>query len=253
MTSKPFLIVEIGNTHTEFARANSRRLIQVKQVPTASVDRVPFKRGSYAGVILASVVPAATRRLRPELGPRPLIVSTAIELGIGIRYPHPQEIGADRLANAVGAVGLYGAPCIVVDFGTAVTFDIVTRDREYVGGVIAPGLAAMTDYLHQQTALLPSIRLREPRSVIGKSTVGAMQAGAVIGYRGLIKELLTELLRQPGMRGARVVATGGYGRLIARRLPRVKLVNPKLTLEGLRFIYLRNRGEDSQSDGVANE
>ncbi len=89
--------------------------------------------------------------------------------------------------------------------------------------------------------------------MIGKSTVGAMQAGAVIGYRGLIKELLTELLRQPGMRGARVVATGGYGRLIARRLPRVKLVNPKLTLEGLRFIYLRNRGEDSQSDGVANE
>lgn len=241
MKRKPFLIVEVGNTHTEFARATARRVLDAKQVRTADLDGVPYPAKSYADAIVSSVVPAATRQLRRWLSPAPLLVSAALDLGIGIRYPRPREIGADRLANAVGAVELYGAPCIVVDFGTAVTFDIINRDREYVGGVIAPGLAAMTDHLHHRTALLPRIRLQEPRSVIGKSTVGAMQSGAVLGYRGLIKELLTALLREPGMRGAKVVATGGYGALIARKIPRIQHLNPRLTLEGLRFIYVRSK------------
>lgn len=241
MKEKPFLIVEVGNTHTQFARATRRRLLDVRQCPTPDLGRLPYARGSYHGAIISSVVPAATRKLRRWLPGEPLEVSASIDLGIGIHYPNPHEIGADRLANAVGAVMLYGAPSIVVDFGTAVTFDIVNRERAYVGGVIAPGLAAMTEYLHEHTALLPKIDLREPRSVVGKSTVGAMQVGAVIGYRGLIQELLTALLAQPGMRGARVIATGGYGRLIARKLPRISHVNPRLTLEGLRFIYLHNK------------
>ena len=128
----------------------------------------------------------------------------------------------------------------MVAFGTALAFDVVSPAREYVGGVIAPGLAAMTDYLHEHTALLPHIDLREPRSVIGKSTVNAMEVGAVIRYRGLVKEILAAIRREPGLQRAVVVATGGYGELIAKKVPAIQHVNPLLTLEGLRFIYLRN-------------
>jgi type III pantothenate kinase len=172
---------------------------------------------------------------------RPLIVSADIDLGVGVRYPNAKQIGADRLANAAGVAKLYGTPAIVVDFGTAVTFDIVNARSEYIGGVIAPGLASVTDYLYQRTALLPRVTLAEPRSVIGKSTVDAMRVGAVIGYRGLVKEILHALKRERGMKRAVVVATGGYGDLIAGKIPEIEHVNPLLTLEGLRFIYLRNR------------
>jgi type III pantothenate kinase len=173
----------------------------------------------------------------------PLLVNASVDLGIGVRYPNPKQIGADRLANAVGVAHLYGAPAIVVDFGTAVTFDIVNPRSEYVGGVIAPGLSAMTHYLYEQTALLPHIELHEPRSMIGKSTVDAMLVGAVVGYRGLVKEILAGLRGTPGMQKAVVVATGGYGGLIAGKIREIQHVNPLLTLEGLRFIYLRNSGE----------
>ena len=237
----PFLLVNINNTNTSFALANSQRILRVIKVPTASVRRIPFAETGISGVVLASVVPAVAKRVRRVLPIRPLIVSAGINLGIGVRYPHKKQIGADRLANAVGVTELYGAPAIVVDFGTAVTFDIVNGHREYVGGVIAPGLASVTDYLYQRTALLPSIRLAEPRSVIGKSTVDAMRVGAVVGYRGLVKEILGALKRERGMKKAVVVATGGYGGLIARRIAEIEHVNPLLTLEGLRFIYLRNR------------
>ncbi len=241
-----FLLININNTNTSFALANERRIVRVSRVPTSAIlggSDVPVATGPVSGIVLASVVPKATKKLLPKLPARPLMVSANIDLGIGIRYPRPKQIGADRLANAVGVARLYGAPAIVVDFGTAVTFDIVNGRREYVGGVIAPGLASVTDYLYQRTALLPRIRLAEPRSVVGKSTVAAMRVGAVIGYRGLVKEILHELRRQPGMRRAVVVATGGYGDLIARKIPEIEHVNPLLTLEGLRFIYVRNSHE----------
>lgn len=241
MKERPFLLVNINNTNTSFALANSQRILRVIKVPTASVRRIPFAETGISGVVLASVVPAVAKRVRHALPMRPLIVSASIDLGVGVRYPSQKQIGADRLANAVGVTELYGAPAIVVDFGTAVTFDIVNARREYVGGVIAPGLASVTDYLYQRTALLPRIRLAEPRSVIGKSTVDAMRVGAVVGYRGLVKEILSALKCERGMKKAVVVATGGYGGLIARRIADIEHVNPLLTLEGLRFIYLRNR------------
>src|SRR5205807_2610536 len=149
-------------------------------------------------------------------------------------YPRPETIGADRLANAAGVVALHGAPAVVVDFGTAVTFDVISRDKKYIGGVIAPGLEAMTDYLYQRTALLPKITLREPRSVLGKSTREAMLSGAVHGYRGLVREILREI-RRDVFRGEKikVVATGGYAELIAAKLPELRNVQPDLTLEGL--------------------
>ena len=240
-SERPFLLININNTNTSFALANAKRILRIVKVPTLSVGKIPFAETRISGVVLGSVVPSVTRRVRRALAMRPLIVNADTDLGVGIHYPNKKQIGADRLANAVGVAKLYGAPAIVVDFGTAVTFDIVNARSEYVGGVIAPGLASVTDYLYQRTALLPRITLAEPRSVIGKSTIDAMRVGAVVGYRGLVKEILRALKRERGMKKAVVVGTGGYGKLIAEKIPEIDHVNPLLTLEGLRFIYLRNR------------
>ncbi|MEI6084247.1 MAG: type III pantothenate kinase [Verrucomicrobiota bacterium] len=234
---KRALLIDVGNTNTDFAVTDSQRIVTV---PTAKLTGIPRGLGKYDAAVLSSVVPAMTKRLLRCLRVKTILVNSEANLGVGIRYPNKKQIGADRLANAVGVVNLYGAPAIVVDFGTAVTFDVVNARREYTGGVIAPGLAAMTDYLHEHTALLPHIDLREPKQVVGKSTVDAMMVGAVVGYRGLVKEILTVMRRAPGMRNAVVVATGGYGDLIARKVPAIRYVNPRLTLEGLRFIYLRS-------------
>ena len=131
----------------------------------------------------------------------------------------------------------FGAPVVVVDFGTAVTFDVVNRAGHYVGGIIAPGLAAMTDYLHEKTALLPKIRIREVTAVVGKNTEQAMLIGAVHGYRGLVRELIAELKRELKAKHLPVIATGGYARLIAAKLPEISAVEPNLTLEGLRLTW----------------
>jgi type III pantothenate kinase len=131
---------------------------------------------------------------------------------------------------------------VVVDFGTAVTFDVVDRNGDYIGGIIAPGLAVMTEYLHEKTALLPRIQMREIATVVGKNTAQAMLIGAVHGYRGLIRQLLGELKGALRCRKLPVVATGGYGRLIASKMPEITAVDPLLTLEGLRLVWQAHRG-----------
>ncbi|HEX7571083.1 MAG TPA: type III pantothenate kinase, partial [Verrucomicrobiae bacterium] len=169
----------------------------------------------------------------------PLLELTAKSVrGVGIDYPKPDSIGPDRLANAVAARRRFGAPVVVVDFGTAVTFDVVDSKGNYVGGIIAPGLAAMTNYLHEKTALLPKIEIREIKTAIGKSTEEAMLVGAVHGYRGLVRELIAELKRELRVKKLPVVATGGYAKLIAAKLPEISAVEPDLTLEGLRLVWL---------------
>ena len=139
----------------------------------------------------------------------------------------------------------FGAPVVVVDFGTAVTFDVVNARGHYVGGIIAPGLAAMTDYLHEKTALLPRIKIREIKTTVGKSTEQAMLIGAVHGYRGLIRGLLVELTRELKARRLPVVVTGGYAKLIASKLPEISAVEPNLTLEGLRLVWTAHFGGTS--------
>ena len=160
--------------------------------------------------------------------------------GVGIDYPRPQTIGPDRLANAVAVTRRFGAPAVVVDFGTAVAFDVVDRAGNYVGGIIAPGLAAMTEYLHEKTALLPRIKIREVKAIIGKNTEQAMLIGAVQGYRGLIRELIAGLKKTLRAKNLPVVATGGYAKLIAARMPEIIAVDPLLTLEGLRLTWESN-------------
>ena len=168
-----------------------------------------------------------------------------LKLGVTIDYPKPKSIGADRLANAAAVAELYGWPAIVVDFGTAVTFDVVSERCTYIGGVIAPGLEAVTNFLYQRTALLPRLSLKEPHRAVGTSTVEAMRSGAIFGYRGLVREILARIkAEQFSRKKVVIVATGGYAQLIASQVPEVAVIHPHLTLEGLRIIgNLNNRAQ----------
>jgi len=262
------LLFDIGNTNTHVGLADGRRLGKQCDIPTAGwFDGAAAKRlGKFIGragidgAALCSVVPRATplvrkflaqlgapgtdpvrRKIRDRAGVMPgvrvLELTPETLAGVGIDYPRPKTIGPDRLANAVAARHHFGAPVVVVDFGTAVTFDVVNRAGDYAGGIIAPGLAAMTDYLHEKTALLPRIKIREIKTSIGRSTEEAMLIGAVHGYRGLVRELIIELKRELKVKRLPVVATGGYARLIAARLPEISAVEPALTLEGLRLTW----------------
>jgi len=237
-----FLLIDNSNSFTKFALSSREELgptrkLATREVTPAAVTKT-LGKWRWKAVVLSSVVPEKGDILAQTLSATPVIrVSSRVDLGVGIEYPKPQSIGADRLANAAGAYVLFGAPVVVVDFGTAVSFDIVAASGNYVGGVIAPGLEAMTDYLHQRTALLPKITLLEPPSAIGKSTKHAMLAGAVYGYRGLVRQILTEIGKDLGIPlNLPVVATGGYADLIAAGLPEIKVLSPNLTLEGLRII-----------------
>ncbi len=249
------LLLDIGNTNTHLGLGNERRVVRQADIPTAgwtngaaSRQVMDFVgRTRLKGAILCSVVPRAipaVQRAARRWWRLPCLELTPQTVrGVGIDYPKPETIGQDRLANAVAARHHYGAPVVVVDFGTAVTFDVVDHAGDYIGGIIAPGLAAMTDYLHEKTALLPRIRIREIQTVIGRSTEQAMLIGAVHGYRGLVRELVVSLKRELKVRRLPVVATGGYGRLIAARLSEITAVDPLLTLEGLRLVWnSRNAG-----------
>lgn len=248
------LLFDIGNTHTHLGLANSVRVVRQADIPTAdllagkALERIKGFVGKAAlrGSALCSVVPKATSKALDvfrKVKAQPCLELNARTLrGVGIDYPKPETIGPDRLANALAVRHHFGAPAVVVDFGTAVTFDVVDSKGNYVGGIIAPGLSAMTDYLHEKTALLPRIKIREIESPIGRNTEDAMLVGAVHGYRGLVRELILELKRELGVRRLPVVATGGYSRLIAAKLKEITAVDPLLTLEGLRLNFESTHG-----------
>ncbi len=269
------LIVDNSNTRTKFALADGdqldpwRAIIDTPEISPKSLEEC-LADISWDASIISSVVPQKAAILASWLGNKPCHqLSHLSKLPIGINYPKPEQIGADRLANAVGAHALYGSPCIVLDFGTAVTFDVIApaddykevqapasdgqeaqapagdgasaqrmggaQASSYQGGVIAPGLASMTEGLANRTALLPNITLQEPECAIGKSTEQAMLAGAVYGYRGLVREILHNLNKEfPN--DPLVIATGGDAPLITRGLDEIAHLAPDLTLEGLKII-----------------
>ena len=241
-----YLLIDISNSYTKLAFATRRRLSKPIRIPTAELSAASLRRilarQSARTIFVSSVVPQKNKAIMAAAGSGcVLFLSPKLDLGVGIDYPDPRSIGADRLANAAAVAQLYGYPAIVVDFGTAVTFDVVSARGDYVGGVIAPGLEAMTNFLYQRTALLPKLSLQEPDRAIGKTTRGAMMSGAIFGYRGLVREILLRIGRENfPRRKPRMVATGGYARLIARQLPEIEAVHPNLTLEGLRIIANRN-------------
>jgi type III pantothenate kinase len=247
-----YLLIDISNSYTKLAFATRQRLAKPTRHPTNRLT-VAFLRRLLRGrsvktIVVSSVVPRKNKAIAAAAGSsRLLFLNPQLDLGVGIDYPAPRSIGADRLANAAAVAQLYGCPAIVVDFGTAVTFDVVSARGDYVGGVIAPGLEAMTSFLYDRTALLPRLSLREPARAIGKTTREAMMSGAIFGYRGLVREILIRVSRENFLRGKpRVVATGGYAQLIARELPEIDAIHPNLTLEGLRIIANRNVGQPAR-------
>ena len=241
-----YLLVDISNSYTKLAFATKRKIGKPIRHPTNELTIAVLRRilngRSVETVVVSSVVPRKNKVVAKAAGSAHLLfLSPELDLGIGIDYPAPRSIGADRLANAVAVAQLYGCPAIVVDFGTAVTFDVVSAHGNYVGGVIAPGLEAMTSFLYDRTALLPKLSLREPKGAIGKTTREAMLSGAVFGYRGLVREILVRVSRENfPRRKPRIIATGGYAQLIARKLPEIEAVHPNLTLQGLRIVANRN-------------
>lgn len=234
------LLIDNSNTRTKFAIGCDKQLAGWQaRVPTAdicpSVLDDTLVGQQWDTVLICSVVPEKAAILSQYFSSYPVhILDHTSHLDIGINYPLPEQIGADRLANAQAAYHRHKGSTVVIDFGTAVTFDVIDHNGQYEGGVIAPGLAAMTDYLAGRTALLPKIELSEPASSIGKSTVDAMHIGAVYGYRGLVREIITKIseeMIQPPV----IICTGGDGPLIAEKLPEISSVVPNLTLEGLRL------------------
>jgi len=197
-----------------------------------------------SGVALASVVPPLTGTLvemcQRYIGHDPLVVTAGIETGVRVLIDYPAEAGADRILNALATHRLYGGPAIVVDFGTATTFDAISAEGDYVGGAIAPGLGIAAEALFSRTAKLPRIELVAPPAAIGRNTVHAMQSGLILGYVGLIEGLIGRIRAELGGR-VRVIATGGLAPLLAGHTSVIETVDPMLTLEGLRLIYELNR------------
>ena len=250
MTTADFLLIDIGNTAVKLRLANATRLLgQSQRLPTTALlmrgGGVGLKKRlvgwGYGRVVMSSVVPAAARVLAGAL-PGVLSIDARMDTGVDLRgYPGRKTLGADRIANLAGALALHGpGPLVVVDFGTAATFNALDAQGWFLGGVIAPGLAVFRDYLPARGAQLPPVRLTgaAPKA-IGRSTVAAIRAGALIGYRGLVREILQGLRDELGG-SVRVVATGGDVRFLAARdWGLFDVVDPDLTLQGLRVIAAR--------------
>jgi type III pantothenate kinase len=241
------LLIDVGNGRTKFALCTASDLLERRDSSTRKLSAESLRDAladwSYDKVVACSVVPRATETLREHFGSRLRELRHDSDLGIGIHYPKPASIGPDRLANALALSALHtrdGQPGIVIDFGTAVTFDVLSADHAYIGGVIAPGMRLMTDYLHERTALLPLVQLREPDSAIGQSTEGAILSGAAHGYRGMVRGVLAALKAELiNGEHAAVIGTGGDAEWICTAMPEVHRVDADLTLHGLRLFAQR--------------
>ena len=238
------LVIDIGNTSTSVGYYRDGKVSGVGRCKSRfrSIDDVlPLVTARpVAAVVVASVVPPVNARWKKvckAVGlPAPQFVSHELNLGVGVDYPHPEKIGADRLANAAAAAKLLGTPSVVCDFGTALTFDIIDARRGYIGGIICPGLPLMFDYLAEKTALLPHVKPSKTKAVVGRNTTQAMQIGARLGYRGMVREILQSLEKEFGVKMLPVCCTGGYAGWIFKDWDVEAVIDPKLTLKGLGII-----------------
>ncbi len=251
------LVIDVGNTNVVVAVREGAEWRGVWRIRTEAqrtsdeyavwllslLDRVGIKPTMISAAVIGTVVPAALyhlRRLcRDWFAIEPLIARASLDWGFAIKVDNPEEVGADRLVNALAGHRRFGGPLIVVDFGTATTFDVVDRDGAYLGGVIAPGINLSIEALHHAAARLPRIGISRPQAVIGRSTVPAMQSGVYWGYIGLIEGLLVRIKAEFGG-PMKVIATGGLAPLFAEGTVQIEHIEPDLTLDGLRMLAERN-------------
>ncbi len=255
------LAVDVGNTNITIGVFDGSKLKATWRVATgvhrmadeyASLmlnlfERQGISASKITDAILCSVVPPLVgvfeEMCRRYLKVSPLVIEAGVKTGVKISMDNPREVGTDRIVNAVAAHQLYGGAVIVIDLGTATTFDAVSEEGDYLGGAIAPGIAIATEALFSRTAVLPRVELTHPKRAVGRNTVAAMQSGIVFGYAGLIEGIVTRIQQELGGK-AKVVATGGYAELLARETSAIEEVNPDLTLIGLRLIYEMNKEKD---------
>ena len=252
------LVIDIGNTDTTFGVFDGEELRATWHMAT----KIHRMADEYAGLLInllhhqhldtSDIKEAALCSVAPpllatfeELFKRyfqvsPLVVGAGVKTGVRICMDNPREVGCDRIVNAAASHHLYGGPLIIVDMGTATTFDVVSKDGDYLGGAIAPGITTAAEALFMRAAVLPRVELTRPQRAIGTNTITAMQSGIIFGYVGLIEGMVSRIRKELGEK-AKVVATGGYAELIAKETPVIDEVNPNLTLVGLRLVYLMNR------------
>jgi type III pantothenate kinase len=251
------LVVDVGNTNTVLGVYDGETLLNHWRLATrrgATVDEygilsrnlfslAKIDSSKITGVIIASVVPPLDPILRQMAAQyfhlEPMFVEPGVKTGLAVKYDPPQDVGADRIVNGVAAWKKYGGPLIVVDFGTATTFDAISKKAEYLGGVIAPGIVISSEALFERAARLPRVDIRPSRKVIGTSTVASMQSGLFYGYVGLVEGIIVRMKKELGS-DSKVVATGGQAELIARGTDVIDHLEPDLILEGLRIIYELN-------------
>jgi type III pantothenate kinase len=250
------LAVDVGNTQTVLGLFDGEDLRQEWRLTTqpqrtadevdvdlaAVLERRGVRDGAVTAGVLSSTVPTLVEpwstALARRAGRAPVVIGPGVRTGLAVRTDNPREVGPDRIANAVAAFALHGGPCIVVDFGTSTNFDVVSSDGEFVGGAIAPGVEISMDALYQRAARLVRVELAEPASAIGRSTVAAMQSGAVFGFAGQVDGIVGRIQRELGA-PCPVVATGGLARLIRPHCTTITAHEPWLTLIGLRIVWER--------------
>lgn len=253
-----FLVVDVGNTNITFGVYDEKKLVTtfrlMSKTPRTSdeygvlitelLSKNKIAVEQITGVIVASVVPnimhSLTGGIRRYVNERLLIVGAGVKTGIKIVTENPKEIGSDRVVDAVAAYELYGGPILVIDYGTATTYDLVTEDGRFAAGITAPGIRISAKALWEDTAKLPEVEIKKPASILAQETISSMQAGLVYGQIGQTEYIIQRVKKETGYDNLKVVATGGLGRIIAEETTMIQEYNSSLTLEGLRIIYEKN-------------
>lgn len=261
------LVIDVGNTNIKLGVYDGEYLafswrLSVRVSRTADemginirnlFDTQNIKMSDITGIIMSSVQPSlnytVSHACEYYVGQVPMIVGAGIKTGLNIKYLNPQEVGADRIVNSVAAYKLYGGPCVIVDFGTATTFNAVTQKGEFAGGCIAPGIKSSMEALVSNTAKLTRVELIKPDNVMGKTTAANVQAGVIYGFTGLVKHIVANIKNQEGFQTAKVIATGGLSELIieADEDKTIDVVDRSLTLKGLKILYDMNSGDSKKA------